>query len=450
MTHVTRFESKPSVLSRATVSADGPLPSRVGSRRQARRKPLAPKRIGLFGLFGTGNSGNDGSLEAMLHFVREVCPDAEITCICGAHRGASECVARSLHVATTSIGIPPPESRALRLVDRLLLTVPRRIASLVHAVVRARKLDALIVPGTGILDDFGGSPFGMPMALLAWFLVARLRGAWIAFVSIGAGPIHHPVSRRLMRTAAAMADYRSYRDTVSKTFMESIGFDARADAVYPDIAFKLPGPGSGRRRQDGRLVVGVGVMTYFGWRNDASRGAAIYQAYLDKITGFVLWLLDRGHSVRILMGDTNDERAVGDVLANVAIARPDLPDGRLLFDPMSSLHDLMGQIAQTDLVVATRFHNIVCALKLGKPTISIGYADKNDALMAEMGLGSFCQHIERLDLRWLIEQFDRLDADRSRYERGIGEAYLAVRRRLDHQDALIAACLHGGRLARAS
>jgi polysaccharide pyruvyl transferase WcaK-like protein len=150
------------------------------------------------------------------------------------------------------------------------------------------------------------------------------------------------------------------------------------------------------------------------------------------------------------MGDTNDERAVGDVLANVAIARPDLPDGRLLFDPMSSLHDLMGQIAQTDLVVATRFHNIVCALKLGKPTISIGYADKNDALMAEMGLGSFCQHIERLDLRWLIEQFDRLDADRSRYERGIGEAYLAVRRRLDHQDALIAACLHGGRLARAS
>ena len=83
----------------------------------------------------------------------------------------------------------------------------------------------LIIPGTGILDDFGGNPFGMPLALLAWCLVARLCGAWVAFVSIGAGRIQHPLSRWLMRSAAAMAHYRSYRDTVSKTFMESIGFD---------------------------------------------------------------------------------------------------------------------------------------------------------------------------------------------------------------------------------
>src|SRR5690606_2199071 len=123
----------------------------------------------------------------------------------------------------------------------------------------------------------GGRPFGMPLALLAWCLVARLRGAWIAFVSIGAGPIHHPVSRWLMRSAVAMADYRSYRDAVSKEFMTRIGFDTRDDAVYPDIAFKLPAPASVRpQRPDGRLVVGVGVMTYQGWRDDPDRGAPIY------------------------------------------------------------------------------------------------------------------------------------------------------------------------------
>jgi polysaccharide pyruvyl transferase WcaK-like protein len=154
-----------------------------------------------------------------------------------------------------------------------------------------------------------------------------------------------------------------------------------------------------------------------------------------------VWLLDCGHAVRILMGDTNDQRAVRDVLANVAIARPDLPDGRLLFDEMSSLHDLMAQIAGTHVVVATRFHNIVCALKLGKPAISIGYADKNDVLMAEMGLGRFCQHVERLDLNLLIEQFDELITDRRRYERDIHHANLAFRERLDHQDALLAASL---------
>ena len=418
--------------------------ARIRSRTTAheRRTRRTPARIGLFGLFGTGNSGNEGSLEAMLRFVREVRPDAEITCICSAHRGAADRVARALQVATTPLGLPELGDGLLRTIDRLLLTLPRRVASLVHAARRARRLDALIIPGTGILDDFGGSPFGMPMALLAWCSVARVRGACIAFVSIGAGPIHHPLSRWLMRTAVAMADYRSYRDTVSKTYMESIGFDTGADAVYPDIAFKLPSPPPRReQRADGRLVVGVGVMTYLGWRNDAVRGAPIYQTYLEKLTSFALWLLDQGHAVRILMGDTNDQRAVNDLLANLAAARPDLPDDRVQFEPMSSLHDLMRQISATDVVVATRYHNIVCALKLGKPAISIGYADKNDVLMAEMGLDGFCQHVERLDLDRLIEQFGQLVADRARYEISIDKAYQACRARLDRQDALLAARL---------
>ena len=49
--------------------------------------------IGLFGLFGSGNSGNDGSLEAMLEFLRQVRPDAQITCFCSAH-DAPEAVTR--------------------------------------------------------------------------------------------------------------------------------------------------------------------------------------------------------------------------------------------------------------------------------------------------------------------------------------------------------------------
>src|SRR5690606_5911317 len=254
--------------------------------------------------------------------------------------------------------------------------------------------------------------------------------------------IQHPLSRRLMKSAASLADYRSYRDTVSKEFMESIGFDTRKDAIYPDIAFKLPvPPPAPAKSSDGRLVVGIGVMTYLGWRNDWTRGAPIYRAYLEKITSFAIWLLDCGHTVRILMGDTNDRRAVRDVVARIKEARPNLTDGRLLFAEIASLHDLMGQIGGTDVVVATRFHNIVCALKLGKPSISIGYADKNDALMAEMGLGELCQHIEDFDVDRLIAQFGQLVSDRARYERVLRRANLAIRERLEHQDALLAASL---------
>lgn len=442
MRTTSNLQSRPDILARDAAAGDRPFASsgRPFAWLPRRRQPTRLQRIGLFGLFGSGNSGNDGSLEAMLAFLRQAQSDAEITCICAAQRSASVQIAQTLQVAAIPLGIPPPDNRLLRAVDRLLLSLPRRIPSLVRAIGQTRRLDALIIPGTGILDDFWEGPFNMPLTLFAWCLAARLWGTRIAFVSIGAGPIRHPISRWLMRSAVAMAEYRSYRDTISKAFMASIGFDTRNDAIYPDIAFKLPAPSSTRRsaNQGGPLTVGVGVMTYQGWRKDPTRGPAIYEAYLDKITRFVLWLLDRGHAVRILMGDQSDRRALADLMARVAATRPGLPEDRLRAEPTGSLHDLMREIAETDVVVATRFHNIVCALKLGKPTVSIGYAKKNDVLMAEMGLADFCQPIEHLDLDLLIEQFAQLVADRRRYERRIEEVNVAYQACLDRQDSFLA------------
>ncbi len=191
----------------------------------------------------------------------------------------------------------------------------------------------------------------------------------------------------------------------------------------------------------GLTTVGVGVMTYKGWRIDTVNGDAIYAAYIEEITKFVLWLLDRGHTVRVLMGETTDWEAVTELATNVVAARPDLPQDRLFAVPVHSLHDLMRLIAQTDVVIASRFHNVVCALKLGKPTVQIGYGDKNEALMAEMGMEHCCQHIELLDLDLLIEQFAQLMSDRQRYEQGLREANLAFQERLDHQDLILAARL---------
>ena len=400
-------------------------------------------KIGIFGLFGSGNVGNDGSLEAMLAFLRRARPDAELICICAWVPGAPEKVAADFQLTAIPLALPKPVGGLLRTLDTLSLRVPRQLASLVRAIRHARSMDMLIVPGTGMLDDFTDRPSGMPLALFGWCFAAKLYGARIAFVSVGAGPIQHPISRWLIKSAAKMARYRSYRDNKSKAFMESIGFDTRNDAVFPDIAFKLPAPPSrdGRGSGDEPLTVGVGVMTYLGWRAAEICGAAIYATYLGKITQFVLWLLDHGHFVRILVGQDADSRVVADLLARVALARPDLPQKRLLGEPSHSLHDLMHQIAETDVVVATRFHNVVCALKLGKPTLSIGYGQKHDALMAEMGLGGFCQHIENLDLDLLTAQFTRLVSDRQLHERRIREINIVYQERLDHQDSLLAAHL---------
>ena len=61
-------------------------------------------------------------------------------------------------------------------------------------------------------------------------------------------------------------------------------------------------------------------------------------------------------------------------------------------------------------MVACRYHNVLYALKMARPTISLGYAAKHDALMAEMGMSEFSQPVRSLDVARLIEQFEELDS----------------------------------------
>ncbi|MEY9559370.1 hypothetical protein [Sinorhizobium fredii] len=85
----------------------------------------------------------------------------------------------------------------------------------------------------------------------------------------------------------------------------------------------------------------------------------------------VAHLLASGYKVRLLTGDEDDAR------------RGSGPRGpwrerckRLSYEPVHSLHDVLSQVARTDLVVVPRFHNVVAALMAGKLVISLSYAPK--------------------------------------------------------------------------
>lgn len=384
--------------------------------------------IALFGLFGSGNTGNDGSLEAMLSTIKRRCGEADVLCICG----EPDNIMRSFGMPATPI-YGNYSGNAL----------VAKLANLFRPYQELRGCKLLIIPGTGALDDFGTGWSGLPLAFFVWCLAARLRGAEVAFVSIGAGPIRHPLSRRLFKAAIGMARYRSYRDRISKNFLQGIGFAAAADPVYPDLAFALPTPPDqrGAAGKNASLAVGLGVMTYQGWRNDPHKGAATYSNYLAKISRFALWLLDQGHTIRLLMGDGTDQRAIDDVQRFVAEHRPSLPADHLHVAKCSTLHDLMCEIVETDVVVATRFHNIVCALKLGRPVLSIGYADKNDALMAEVGLARFCQAMKSLDVDLLIQHFTELTDELSSWRKVLDAVQPRYRSHLLHQEKVLAAQL---------
>jgi polysaccharide pyruvyl transferase WcaK-like protein len=393
---------------------------------------ITPKHIALFGNFGSDNLGNEASLRAMLDFIRRSRPDTQITCICYAVDKAQA----EHHVTAVPIKLPFPKNRLFASINRLLAGLPFRFLGIVRILYLARSFDVFVVPGTGILDDFSERWQAMPFDLFGWSLAAKIWRRPFALVSIGAGPIHHPISRWLMTSAARMACYRSYRDTASKDYMQTLGLPVQADPVVPDLVFNLPAPecASIELRNGQPPTIGVGVMHYYGWDRASMRRSEIHETYVARVTQFICWLLEHGYRVRLLMGALSDQQSFDDVLRRVVAQCGQPAAACVISEPAHSLQELMCQIRETELIVATRFHNIVAALKVGRSVISIGYAEKNDRLLAEVGLQAFCQPIEGLDVMRLVEQFQSLFREREQFSDRIRDAAEQFGRRLEDQD----------------
>ncbi len=398
---------------------------RAGTRTPARR-------IGLFGHFGTGNIGNEASLESVLAFIRRERPGAELTCICS----SPEATHGAYNLASVSIRRSGSATGWTARADRLLAKVPSRLLDFARAFRQMRRLDLLIVPGTGILDDFGDRPGGMPYALFTWLAAARLAGCKVALVSIGAGPIHNPLSRRLMIAAARMAHFRTFRDELSRRYVAGCGVDTSSDAVIPDVAFALPPP-EDAGPHDGPITVGVGVMNYWGWRSGAPDAACIHDIYIEKLADFVQRLLAQGYRVRLLLGHKWDSEAIARVIASIDETRYNCHE--IICEPAENMRDLMRQIQQTDVVVTTRYHNVVAALCVAKPVISLSYADKNDALLDSVGLTGLYQHCETFSVDRLWQQLEWTMANRASLCMSIAATVAEYRSRLTQQEiALIA------------
>jgi polysaccharide pyruvyl transferase WcaK-like protein len=235
-------------------------------------------------------------------------------------------------------------------------------------------------------------------------------------VSVGAGTIRQPLSRWFVKTALKLADYRSYRDSSSKDYLKTIGLDVKNDPVYPDLAFSLPRTvvpadyGAGRRG----AVIGVGLVDYYGASYyGASRSAndhAAYRDYLGCVACFVAAMLRRNYAVRILIGDFVWDQGVRQDLKRALKERGvTYDDGQIIDTPAFSVDELLLQLSSVDIVVSSRFHNLVLALMLKKPVFAVSYhAEKFQPLMEGVGLSEFYDDIHHIDVDELIGKVVRL------------------------------------------
>ena len=402
------------------------------------------RKIAFFGNFGQGNLGNESTLQAILYHLRRYIPDAEVTCICtGPELTATTYNIAAVPMKDILVRTGPVRNDPLtRFLRRLFIGIPSELYRWVKAFRTLKGTDMFIKPGTQFLSDHLTGPFGWPYLAFKWSVTAKIRRCKLAFVSVGVGPLHHPLSRFFVKSALFLADYRSYRDEFSKKYLENMGFKTNNDRVYPDLAFSLPVTivPECKNRDGHRCVVGLGLKDYYG-QDDIPRSndEAMYSDYINKLGTFVTWLIEHKYTVRVLIGDVYyDSRVKQDLRELLEKRQLKYEDGQIIDEAICSVEELLLQLETTDVVVSPRYHNILLALMLKKPVIALSYHEqKFIPLMTGVGLAKYCQHIDHLDVDKLIQQFIEIQKNAHTLKPYIKEKTEEYRNALDEQYNII-------------
>src|SRR5262249_17105651 len=115
--------------------------------RETRRKKIA-----FFGHFDSSNFGNESTLQAILYHLRRFHPDAEVVCIStGPEATVATHQIEAIPIAETFAKFWLPENPFLRVVRRVCIGIPSELYRWAEGLVKLRRIDMLIIPGTGLL-----------------------------------------------------------------------------------------------------------------------------------------------------------------------------------------------------------------------------------------------------------------------------------------------------------
>ena len=269
------------------------------------------RRIAVFGHFGRGNLGDEATLATVLRNVRERQPTAEVYALTAnpadteqrhhtralpirrtnpQKAAAAVAPANPAKPAAVRIGAVQCVKRILKSIPilgallRLAIGLPAALAGLLAELRfllqcrrQLRGTDLFIIAGGGQLGDYFEGVWGYPYTIFKWTLLARLRGADVVFLSVGAGPLVSRLSRSLFRNSLRIARYKSFRDQHSRRLVEKLSISRSDNRVAPDMVHGLR-VDSGLRPADQPIqVVGINPLPFHDRRYWAEDDDNVYQ-----------------------------------------------------------------------------------------------------------------------------------------------------------------------------
>ena len=398
-------------------------------------------RVGLLGHYGQNNLGDEAIIWSTIQNLRERIPDIELVGLSmnpedtcrrfGIEAHPVRYIKTNLSGSNRQQGkSDPPEENESSLIRVLRHSVTNRIKKMVPKKTKMsvngflyllgnlaaelqfiknsrdllKTLDALIICGSGQIEDFSG-PWRYPYTILKWVFLAKSADKKVLVVSVGAGPPSRKLSYWMYKKALSRADYLSYRDLWSKQVLEShiSGLNGK---VFPDLANSLKTK-SVNGHKKGNKIVAINPMPAFNSTLMKGAGNLVFENYVNNIAILANHALKRGFKVILFNSHPADLTVIEKVSKQVRCLTNDNLE-KLAIKRSDTVQDLVNTISEADLILPTRFHATMLPLLLGRPVLGLCYHDKSKALLDEVGLGDYYVDIYSFTDDELCRKFDLL------------------------------------------
>jgi len=164
-------------------------------------------------------------------------------------------------------------------------------------------------------------------------------------------------------------------------------------------------------------------MSHLGDGKKGRSADAAFEHYIDGLVQVGRQLVEAGFLIRVIAGEDSDAITAG---RYVDLLRAHARDAESVsLHTARTFQDICSAVSDADVVIASRFHNLVAGLKMGVPCLSLGYSPRHDELLGEHGLGLQCHSMSTFDAGLVVAQALEL-ADRDSSWRRIVTARSAM------------------------
>lgn len=396
-------------------------------------------KIGILDVCGNGNLGDEAIQQAMIQNILKYIPNGEIygfscnpTDTLERHGIESFPISKFGDREQWWLGKNPSylsklffeyyrkletfPNNSVKKAGRLLLGFFLEMFASIRAYKNLREIDMLIVSGGGQLDDDYWGAWFEPYILFFWGVLSRLSNTKFAVVSVGVGNISSHLSRFFIKTGLSLACYRSYRDSKSKNYLNDLLNYKNDDPVYPDLAYSLDlSQYQDLSPENSHHVIAINPIWFIPgyWSGKSSSKYCgltdnlLYQDYLTKLVEFIIWLLKNDFKVIIFSSCIGEGLEIGEKLLEDISSKYEsgFLKEQVVIPSILTVDDLVTQLSEVSLVVASRLHSILLSFLLNKPTIALSYHFKVDKLMEETAQEEYCLRVDKFSLDDLKDQF---------------------------------------------